>query len=601
MRLDRTAILTALVVLGTCLSCATSERDARDPDRDNEAIPPGSGTTPSVPQQSADKNNIVFLNQGKIYSANTKDSSLNQIPDGPSAKEFFEVDETPSISPDGSRVAYSTFRYSTGWPWNRVHSYEIATSRLDGTDPRRLTKNKYRDRAPVWSSDGNRIAFVSRRTGSSPEIYTMSSGGSDVQHIGDGGRESYIDPKLAWSPDDRYIAFRDFDRGMRDGQLQPVQHFVAIVESDGSGLKRVFESDSWISDPAWSPKGQLIAFRTTEEDMTVIYVSDVQGSNINRVFSVPSPKVSPDAPWLTNDTFKHGVSWRPDGSEIRFIGYAPNFGLHSIKADGTGFRTLLEQVPTSAGWFVDGSRLIVYRTASAGDQDVVLYSIALDGTDRHDIVRQAHGALVMENSTRHSGPPSCSTGDAVPEPGKNPGLVQDCVTLLHMKDVLAGSDVELNWRAFQPITSRQGVIVGGSPPRVEGIEFTGTELRPNTYLSGSIPSGVADLSGLKRLVLGSQRLSGEIPPELGSFSKLERLIVVDNQLTGSIPRELGNLINLRDLVLTGNSLTGEIPPELGMLENLKTLAVHKNDLTGCIPRSLTDNPNLSIGSELKPC
>ena len=66
-----------------------------------------------------------------------------------------------------------------------------------------------------------------------------------------------------------------------------------------------------------------------------------------------------------------------------------------------------------------------------------------------------------------------------------------------------------------------------------------------------------------------------------------RLLLNDNSLTGSIPSGLGNLTKLEDLSLANNSLTGSIPPELGNLSDLDTLGLYGNGLSGCVPRSLS--------------
>lgn len=46
---------------------------------------------------------------------------------------------------------------------------------LDGSAPKRLTKNAASDFVPVWSPDGKKIAFVSNRNGSDEEIYAMKA------------------------------------------------------------------------------------------------------------------------------------------------------------------------------------------------------------------------------------------------------------------------------------------------------------------------------------------------------------------------------------------------------------------------------------------
>ena len=65
----------------------------------------------------------------------------------------------------------------------------------------------------------------------------------------------------------------------------------------------------------------------------------------------------------------------------------------------------------------------------------------------------------------HAAPPTCENGIVVADPDAHRGLVIDCANLLAAKTTLAGR-VALNWGAGAPITTWDGVTVGGTPPRV---------------------------------------------------------------------------------------------------------------------------------------
>ena len=138
----------------------------------------------------------------------------------------------------------------------------------------------------------------------------------------------------------------------------------------------------------------------------------------------------------------------------------------------------------------------------------------------------------------------CKCYEAVPEPGKNYELANECVVLLEVRDSLEGTGL-LNWSVHTPMTDWQGLTVEGMPPRVTKI----------------------DLAGLG--------LSGELPSSLSELTALTELRLEKNALTGRVPSKLRHLESLALVSLGGNSLTGCLPPAWQRVEegDLKALGL----------------------------
>ena len=74
----------------------------------------------------------------------------------------------------------------------------------DGRNIKQLTFNPADDIQPVWSPDGQRIAFATNRDGNW-EIYTMDVDGGNVKNLTNSGAD---DQWPTWSPDVEEIAFQ---------------------------------------------------------------------------------------------------------------------------------------------------------------------------------------------------------------------------------------------------------------------------------------------------------------------------------------------------------------------------------------------------------
>ncbi len=340
------------------------------------------------PVWSPDGARIAFNYGEHIYVVKSDGSRLQLISDPPPDDAWY-ADVSPSISPDGSRVAFATFRHESGGMvfgrlFGGTRNFEIVTSALDGSDYRRRTDHKAWDTNPVWSPDGTRIAFVSYRVidedssyDSFPEICTMAADGSDVQIVTPSSLRTTMDPPL-WSPDGRRIAFLTYDGDLWDDERARVLYTVA---ADGSDLRKI---DVTTARPAWSLDGSRIAFEVTRKSPygIWIYTARPDGSDLQQV------------PMSERLGYTAQLSWSLDSSEIWHVGsrYIPQEdiivqGIHAIKVDGSGVRTIARIADLGAnpmvGWSPDRSR-IAFRDnfPSPSSPHVVLYTLAADGSDK---------------------------------------------------------------------------------------------------------------------------------------------------------------------------------------------------------------------------
>ena len=317
-----------------------------------------------APQWFPDGDRIAFGRGGRLYVSDSAGTRLDLI-DG--SGEGLDLVAAPSISPDGSRIAYAVYFEEPG---TGSESWEIVTAKPDGTDELRLTENDTLDMNPVWSPDGTHIAFaVSPQPNRQLGISVMEADGSESRPLvtpEDLESRSVIGPP-AWSPDGGRIAILAGDP--EGGKFTYVLYVVAV---DGTGLRTLADNTSM---PTWSPDGRSIAFAMTSTDggLYSLYTIDPDGSQLNEVAESPFRTVHR----ITT------VSWSPDGSAILF-------GEHVFPIDGSAEWTL-PWTDERTAWSPDGPRIAGY----GGYHDVWLYTVERDGSDGRVLVeRDENGKLV---------------------------------------------------------------------------------------------------------------------------------------------------------------------------------------------------------------
>jgi serine/threonine protein kinase/Tol biopolymer transport system component len=138
-----------------------------------------------------------------LYAADESKSNVERFPFDPASLRVTGRSEAVTrgshmvrscaVSPDGRRIAFNA----------ALPQEELFVARIDGSGPRQLTGDGFKDRNPVWSPDGRRLLFYSNR-GGDYEAWTVNAGGGEPERVLPPGRDPVMVP--VWSPDGRKVA-----------------------------------------------------------------------------------------------------------------------------------------------------------------------------------------------------------------------------------------------------------------------------------------------------------------------------------------------------------------------------------------------------------
>jgi serine/threonine protein kinase/Tol biopolymer transport system component len=250
----------------------------------------------------------------------------------------------PSLSRDRRKLAFQV-RQLQAW----VGRLPVAGERAQ--EPVRV-EVAARVREVQASHTGDRLALVVDGPGE-PTLATVAVEGGAPHTLDTRGPAMH----LAWSPDDRRLAF--VQRGEAGDRL-------ALVPASGGAAELLASTAQRVGHPAWSPDGTRIAFGATVGGATSVRVMAAAGGG-ERTLAETARRPA-------------RVSWSPDGRWIA-VGLAGDGGepaVAAVPAGGGQPRQLLARAGAPL-WLADG-RVVFVREGRPGTFDLWSVRVAPDAT-----------------------------------------------------------------------------------------------------------------------------------------------------------------------------------------------------------------------------
>ena len=223
------------------------------------------GTISLSPRISPDGSRLAFSSLNKAgWDIMMYSTELGRTVSFP---RFSGTNLSPTWSPDGTRLAFSSSR--GGEP-------NIYIADASGGNSRRLTTDRGPDVGPTFNrKTGSQLAFVSGRTGL-PQIYTMEADGTNVQRVTDQGYA--VSP--SWSPNGQFLTFSWF---RKYGAGAPGANDIYLMDIASKQWVQLTHDGGRNDFPSWSPDGRHIVFQSSRSGTEQIWTMLADGTKVQQV------------------------------------------------------------------------------------------------------------------------------------------------------------------------------------------------------------------------------------------------------------------------------------------------------------------------------
>lgn len=251
---------------------------------------------------------------------------------------------SPRLSPDGDLIAFVS---------DRDGNPDIYVMDRKGEEIRKISHEVGIASHPRWSPDGGQIAFVARTEEGDSQIYLSDIEEPEAQRLTVGG---HVHGPPSWSPNGEWIAFVLTDK---EGSG------LGIYLRNPGGVNQITLTDGPDFNPTWSPDSDKVAFQSSRNGNSDIFVID-----ITEDFTARPRRIT------TNAAADYSPTWSPDGDHIAFISERnDNPEIYVTEPDGTVVTRLTsnESKESELVWTIDGQ--IAFVSDLHGNADIYIMDV----------------------------------------------------------------------------------------------------------------------------------------------------------------------------------------------------------------------------------